>query len=66
MYLSIDNCLNDIGLKGLFNDDRVEECTIKSNDKLITKLPFTTWEYFTNRLASISHSLLSNHEEIKK
>ncbi len=53
-YDGLDECRNDDGMKGLFDDDLVERCSITIDDKRITALPRTdiTWKRLDEHLES--------------
>lgn len=65
-YSSIADCLNDLSLRKLFDDEHVKKCLISNCDSVrVAGIPFMSWESFIDRLISNSTSLYRKAYTVK-
>ena len=57
-YSSIEDGMDDIGLKVLFDNNKVTSCSIWSNNQRITARNITKWDVLYNQLVSNASTIL--------
>jgi len=59
-YTTLVSCLDDRGLRALFDDGLIRGCTILKDDRRVTALPATdlTWARFTTQIRNNATELL--------
>ena len=59
-YVGIDECLADIGLKGIL-DGRTAKCSLWTGSLRITARDITTWDQLVSQLISNGSTLLRHY-----
>ena len=61
-YTSIEECMDDIGLRVLFDEGHVNHCSIWTNQQRITAREITKWDTLLSQLTSNSSTILRNRK----